>query len=99
MNRALASWSKEVFGNIFQQIAIIEDVIMIKESQFEINPSADNMMELSRMEAELRKYLKIKEEYWKQKAGIRWFVDRDRNTKFFHSYVKVEKATYFRDQQ
>lgn len=40
------------------------------------------------MEAELKKYLKIEEEYWKKKPVMKWFVDGDRNTKFFHSYVK-----------
>jgi len=88
VKRALGMWSKEVFGNIFQQIATLEDMIRIKENQFEINPSAGNRTDLSRMEAELKKYLKIEEEYWKIKAGMRWYVDRDRNTKFFHPYVK-----------
>ncbi|KAK6788076.1 hypothetical protein RDI58_016601 [Solanum bulbocastanum] len=81
-------WSKEVFGNIFQQIATLEDMIRIKENQFEINPLAGNRTDLSRTEAELKKYLKIEEEYWKQKAGMRRFVDGDKNIKFFHSYVK-----------
>ncbi|XP_015054917.1 uncharacterized protein LOC107001349 [Solanum pennellii] len=30
--KALAGWSKEVFGNVFQQIATIEDVIKVKGS-------------------------------------------------------------------
>jgi len=29
MKKALASWSKEVFGNVFHQIATIEDVIKV----------------------------------------------------------------------
>ncbi|KAH0696110.1 hypothetical protein KY290_013471 [Solanum tuberosum] len=40
------------------------------------------------MEAELKKFLKIEEEFWRQKAGMKWFSDGDKNTKFFHSYVK-----------
>ncbi|XP_015158226.1 uncharacterized protein [Solanum tuberosum] len=70
------------------QISTVEDVIKVKETQLEIFPTVQNRAELSRMEAELRKYLRIEEEYWKQKAGMKWFVDGDRNTKFFHSYVK-----------
>jgi len=37
VNRALAEWSKDVFGNIFQQIATIEEVIVVKEAQVEIH--------------------------------------------------------------
>ncbi|KAG5592937.1 hypothetical protein H5410_043451 [Solanum commersonii] len=54
-----------------QEIDTIEDMIRIKDTQFEINPMAANRADLSKMEAELKKYLKIEEHYWKQKAGIR----------------------------
>ncbi|KAK4706309.1 hypothetical protein R3W88_034132 [Solanum pinnatisectum] len=37
------------------------------------------------------KYYQIEEEYWKQKAGMQWFQEGDRNTKFFHSHVKGKK--------
>ncbi|KAH0712342.1 hypothetical protein KY289_008301 [Solanum tuberosum] len=55
VKRALAGWSKEVFGNFFQQIATIEDVIKVKEAQLEIQPSESNRVELHKMEAELKK--------------------------------------------
>ncbi|KAG5605761.1 hypothetical protein H5410_027253 [Solanum commersonii] len=41
-----------------------------------------------KVEAKLKKYWHNEEEYWKQKSGMRWFKDGDRNTKFFHNYVK-----------
>ncbi|KAG5590657.1 hypothetical protein H5410_041171 [Solanum commersonii] len=31
--------------------------------------------------------LHYEEKYWKQKAGIPWFSEGDRNTKFFHNLV------------
>ncbi|XP_019258573.1 PREDICTED: uncharacterized protein LOC109236798 [Nicotiana attenuata] len=34
------------------------------------------------------RYLALEEEFWKQKAGMLWFKDGDRNTKFFHVQVK-----------
>jgi len=68
--------------------------------EMEIQPTCSNRAELNRTEAELKKLFKIEEEYWKQKAGMRWFTDGDRNTRFFHSYVKgrrmkphIEKIT------
>ncbi|XP_059281333.1 uncharacterized protein LOC132035027 [Lycium ferocissimum] len=53
--RALVQWSKQTFGNIFQEIETLEEVI---------------------------------KEFWKQKAGMQWFQDGDRNTRFFHAYVQ-----------
>lgn len=38
--------------------------------------------------AELRKYRKLEEDYWKQKAGMTWFKEGNKNTKFFHDHVK-----------
>ncbi|XP_070026560.1 uncharacterized protein [Nicotiana sylvestris] len=33
------------------------------------------------------KYFALEEEFWRQKAGMLWFKDSDRNTKFFHTQV------------
>ncbi|XP_049388501.1 uncharacterized protein LOC125852861 [Solanum stenotomum] len=73
---------------LHMKIATLEDVIKVKEEQLEVQPTQANRAELSKMEAELRKYLSIEEEYWRQKAGMKWFQEGDRNTKFFHSYVR-----------
>ncbi|XP_015159074.1 uncharacterized protein [Solanum tuberosum] len=50
--------------------------------------NAENREILSRAEAELKKYMYIEEEYWKQKSGMRWFKQGDKNTRFFHNYMK-----------
>ncbi|WMV24107.1 hypothetical protein MTR67_017492 [Solanum verrucosum] len=88
VKKALAEWSKKTYGNIFERLATLEELIRVKEIPFEIRPTQDNRCALSQTEAELRKYLHIEEEYWKQKAGMKWFKDGDRNTKFFHAFVK-----------
>ncbi|XP_060184581.1 uncharacterized protein LOC132614194 [Lycium barbarum] len=69
-------------------IATIEDTIKVQEWQFEMNPTRENKSTLQQAQAELTRYLHLEEEYWKQKAGMKWFNKGDRNTKFFHSYVR-----------
>lgn len=64
----------------------MEDII--KEKKIQIAPTKENREELNRVNAELKIYLKLEEAIWKQKAGLKWFTDGKRNTKFFHEYVK-----------
>ncbi|XP_059315433.1 uncharacterized protein LOC132066055 [Lycium ferocissimum] len=85
---ALAQWSKATFGNIFQEIEALEEIIKVKETQFQNFPTPTNRQELHKVQAELNRYLHLEEDFWKQKAGMQWFQDGDRNTKFFHAYVQ-----------
>lgn len=71
MKLVLVVWSREIFGDIFQKVATLEDVIKAKETQFEIQPTAENREELSKAEADLNRLRKIEEEFWKQKAGMK----------------------------
>lgn len=43
----------------------MEDVVKMKEVQLELDPSELNRSDLKRVKAVLRKFVKIKEEYWK----------------------------------
>ncbi|XP_047264607.1 uncharacterized protein LOC124896806 [Capsicum annuum] len=84
---ALTKWSKQSFGNIFQEIATLEEVIKIKENQFEENPPGENRASLFKIQVELIVQLKKEEEYWKQKTEFQWFKEGENNTKFFHAIV------------
>ena len=53
-----------------------------------MDPSGTNREKLHRSQVELRKHLQREEEFWKQKAGMEWFKEGERNTKFFHTIVK-----------
>ncbi|XP_047249906.1 E3 ubiquitin-protein ligase BRE1-like [Capsicum annuum] len=57
--------------NFNQEIATLEDIIKVKEKQFEKNPSGVNRANLSKAQAELNLQLKREEEFWRQKAGRR----------------------------
>ncbi|XP_047264042.1 uncharacterized protein LOC124896540 [Capsicum annuum] len=85
---ALSLWSKEIFGDIFQQLLIREEIAKIKEKLFEDSPTQENQAVMQRAKAEYTKYLHLEESYWQQKVGYDWFESGDRNTKFFHSIVK-----------
>lgn len=56
---------------MFQQIVTLQDLIKVKEEKLEIQPTSRNRVELSKAEADLKKYLVIEKEYLKQKAGMK----------------------------
>ncbi|XP_060182313.1 uncharacterized protein LOC132611975 [Lycium barbarum] len=84
----LSKWSREVFGDIFKKLIIREEIVRLKEELFEQNPSQVNRVVLQKAQAETKRYLHYEEEYWGQKSGLDWFVDGDKNTRFFHNLVK-----------
>nr|XP_016491561.1 PREDICTED: uncharacterized protein LOC107811191 [Nicotiana tabacum] len=88
---ALSKWSKETFGDIFKQLAILEDIVRVKEMLFEEEPTIENRIVLQKAQSELKKYLSIEEQYWKQKVGMTWFAEGDMNTSFFHNHVNGKR--------
>ncbi|XP_070039509.1 uncharacterized protein [Nicotiana tomentosiformis] len=87
VKKALSTWSRAIYGDIFQRIARLNEVVLVHEKQFEEYPTQMNRERLQKVQAEMIKYLAIEEEFCKKKSGMAWFKDGDRNTKFFHVQV------------
>nr|XP_009765405.1 PREDICTED: uncharacterized protein LOC104216959 [Nicotiana sylvestris] len=87
LKKALSIWSRATYGDIFQKITSLEEVVIVHEAQFERFPTYQNRERLQKVQAELIRYLALEEEFWRQKSGMAWFQDGDRNTKFFHAQV------------
>ncbi|KAH0761375.1 hypothetical protein KY290_017448 [Solanum tuberosum] len=56
LKKALTKWSKETHGNIFLKMSTMEDIVKVKEVQFEINNLERNKKELVNAEEEIRKF-------------------------------------------
>lgn len=84
-------WSRSTYGNIFQKISSLEEVVKVHEAQFELNPTLQNRERLQKVQAELFRYLALEEQFWKQKSGMTWFNKGDRNTKIFHAHVNGKR--------
>ncbi|KAH0644091.1 hypothetical protein KY289_035065 [Solanum tuberosum] len=100
IKKALSSWSRNTYSDVFQKIATLEE--LIKEVYTHIDQPSPGSTTAGPNHSQKRKkedlqekvdrretrYLAIEEEYWRQKTGMTWFKDGDRNIKFFHSYVR-----------
>lgn len=53
LKAALTRWSEEHYGNIFPKIAALEEVIKVREKQFEDIPNGNNREALFKAQAEL----------------------------------------------
>ena len=56
------------------------------------HPSERSLVAVQEARARLKHTLVIEEEFWRQKARVKWLSDKDKNTKFFHA-VMTEKRS------
>jgi len=42
---------------------------------------------------EFQKALKFEEDFWQENSKVKWHIEGDRNTRYFHKIVKVRCAT------
>ncbi|KAL0331727.1 UNVERIFIED_CONTAM: hypothetical protein Sangu_1718200 [Sesamum angustifolium] len=55
------------------------------DEAYDQEPCDRTLVERNRCSAELVRVLAQEETFWRQKAGIRWAKDGERNTRYFHS--------------
>ncbi|XP_071909708.1 uncharacterized protein [Coffea arabica] len=89
--QALRQWSRQAFGDIFATVRGAEQEVMEAERRYDLDPTGMLRSELHQAQARLRYALSVEEDYWRQKARVKWLREGDNNTKFFHSVVAEKK--------
>ncbi|XP_075084879.1 uncharacterized protein LOC142168117 [Nicotiana tabacum] len=51
LKKALSAWSRAIYGDIFQKITSLEEVVMVHEAQFEASPTKMNRERLQKVQA------------------------------------------------
>ncbi|KAL0284680.1 UNVERIFIED_CONTAM: hypothetical protein Sradi_7190700 [Sesamum radiatum] len=87
----LKEWNKTVFGNVFDNVAAAERGLKEANEAYDQDPCDRTLVERNRCSAELVRVLAQEEAFWRQKAGIRWAKDGERNTRYFHSLVQKRR--------
>ncbi|XP_074574624.1 uncharacterized protein LOC141831085 [Curcuma longa] len=86
-------WNAEVFGNIQEKVQRTESDFALAEKRFDSNPTVENRVQMAQSQAQLNKILYMEEDFWKQKAAVRWMGEGDRNTKFFHHLAQKRRLS------
>ncbi|KAL6536656.1 hypothetical protein OROMI_026237 [Orobanche minor] len=91
----LKEWNTHHFGNIFNKIDQAQYAVEVAEKDFDLDPSTSNRSYLNKMNANLTLTLSMEEDFWKQKANMKWMLEGERNSKFFHNLVKKKRQKIF----
>ncbi|KAK4411853.1 hypothetical protein Sango_0258300 [Sesamum angolense] len=91
LKHCLKEWNKTVFGNVFDNVVAAERGLKEPDEAYDQDPCDRTLVEHNRCSAELVRVLAQEETFWRQKAGIRWAKDGERNTRYFHSLVQKRR--------
>ncbi|KAK6150274.1 hypothetical protein DH2020_015206 [Rehmannia glutinosa] len=92
LSKRLQWWNKSVFGNVFNNVKRAEASVAQAQKDWDHNPIQVHNIYLKKCIADLTQTEKIEEEFWRQKAAIRWVNEGERNTKYFHSIVQKKRS-------
>ncbi|CAA7023627.1 unnamed protein product [Microthlaspi erraticum] len=85
--RSLSCWKKTNQSNSIKKIEEIKKLL----EHAQTNDSMTNE-EVFKLKWDVCSAFREEELYWKQKSRVTWLKEGDRNTKFFHTTIKLRKA-------
>lgn len=102
LKSALKSWNKDVFGNVHELVRDAEAQLHLIQNQIDTSGHSDTLLEQQKIaQLNLDNALAKEECFWKEKANVKWHVEGDRNTSFFHRTAKIKaktnKITFMKD--
>ncbi|XP_058783255.1 uncharacterized protein LOC131657925 [Vicia villosa] len=90
----LKVWNRNNFGDVKVKVKNAEAHLQNIQMEIANSGYTDDLKEKeTKAQYDMEAALNIEEEFWKEKARIKWQSDGDRNTKFFHTYANIKRKT------
>jgi hypothetical protein len=74
-------WGKTTYGNVPKEIKLLQDRINNLKMG---TPSRNQLHDIKQLEAKLDEMLHQEEQWWAQRAKVKWLQHGDKNSKYFH---------------
>ncbi|CAA0808629.1 Unknown protein, partial [Striga hermonthica] len=71
----LKQWNWTTFGDISQRLTAAQTAYAEAERTYDLDSSPENRSEMRRCHAEYQLRLLMEEDFWKQKAAVRWVAE------------------------
>ena len=87
-------WNQEVFGNVHSYVTDVENSFIDVQNQIQMIGHTDPLInEENKAQSTLDDSLHKQEIFRQEKAKLRWHVDGDRNSRYFHKIIKINNKT------
>jgi uncharacterized protein YfkK (UPF0435 family) len=90
----LKSWNSEIFGNVHDYVKEAEKELQDIQDQIQDNGHYEGLLKAETLaQKKVDEALDKHEMFWKEKAKVRWHLEGDRNTSYFHKITKLRNST------
>lgn len=94
LKNKLKIWNKDVFGNVHDLVSQAQAHLNQIQAQIDSLGQNDNLLEQQKLaHINFDKALEKEEIFWKEKANVKWHLEGDRNTRYFHNLAKLKAKT------
>jgi hypothetical protein len=90
----LKQWNKETFGNIHANVKTATSQVDQIQMMIDLNGASDSLLDQEKSALiNLENVLHMEELFWSEKAKVKWHIEGDRNTAYFHRIAKIRNTS------